>query len=129
MSNLTQKAKRDTRQRDAIRKAFESSGRPLSPKELLELASKWVPHIGIATIYRNIKSMVADKELDVIPIPTGMARYYLPGRAYKAIFVCEDTDRAYFLDDAAITIHMPQHLEGLEIKSSSLFFRGTSSKR
>lgn len=129
MSTLTKKAKRDTRQRDAIRKAFESSARPLSPKELLEIASQWVPHIGIATIYRNLKSMVAQKELVSIPIPTGTPRYYLPGRAYKAIFICEATDSAYFLDDPSITFSAPETVEGLEIQKASLFCYGVSHRK
>ncbi len=126
MSNEKVKSKRDTRQREAISKAFENSGRPLSPKELLEIASQWVPNIGIATIYRNIKIMVNEESLVSIPIPAGPPRYYLPGRSYKAIFICEKTDRTFFLDDAHISFSTPESVDGLQIKSASLFYHGVA---
>ena len=49
---------RSTRQRRAIREAFLEAGRPLSPQEVLELARKKVPSLGLATVYRTLKGLV-----------------------------------------------------------------------
>ena len=41
---------RKTPQREAIREAIEAADRPLSPQEILELAQRAVPQLGIATV-------------------------------------------------------------------------------
>ena len=46
-----------TRQKDAIREAFRSAGRPLTPHEAQALAIKAIPKLGIATVYRAVKEM------------------------------------------------------------------------
>ena len=46
-----------TRQRDAIRAAFEAAGRPLSTEEVLDSAQQQVEGLGIATVYRNIRPL------------------------------------------------------------------------
>lgn len=49
---------RETKQRNAIKRVFTMEDRPLRPKGVIALASREVPNIGIATIYRNIKALV-----------------------------------------------------------------------
>jgi Fur family ferric uptake transcriptional regulator len=92
---------RDTKQRSAIRSVFMRCKRPLSPKELLKEASRQIPQLGIATVYRNIKSMIEKKELVAIEIPGEAPRYALPGNETHSIFVCDRTGRVFFLDDFA----------------------------
>lgn len=89
---------RETRQRKAIQKAFASKNRALSPKEIVAIASESVPNLGIATVYRNIKSMVEDGELEVVEIPGQAARYCLPEGRTTVVFVCGKSDRVFFLD-------------------------------
>ena len=47
---------RDTRQRSAIRRVFTSVERPLTPDEVLEHGQRIVPSLGLATVYRNVKT-------------------------------------------------------------------------
>ena len=54
---------RKTRQKEAIRTAFLTADRPLSPEETLAYAQQQVDGISIATVYRNIGSLVEDKWL------------------------------------------------------------------
>ena len=58
--NDTPRLERSTRQRAAIRDAIEQAGRPLLAQEVLELACRHVPRLGIATVYRNIKAMMEE---------------------------------------------------------------------
>ena len=51
---------RNTHQGNAIRQALKKAGRPLSAQEVLNLAQKKVPGLGIATVYRNLKSLQQD---------------------------------------------------------------------
>jgi len=63
MQNNTTKIFRETKQRNAIKHAIDRAGRPVGPKEILEIAADEVPNLGIATVYRNIKTMLAQNEI------------------------------------------------------------------
>lgn len=71
---------RDTQQRDAIRSALKSAGnRILSPMEILAITQKDIPNLGIATVYRNIKGMVMNGEVQAVALPGQADRYRLAG--------------------------------------------------
>ena len=88
-------ARRSTQQRRAIRAAFERAGRPLGPQEVLEIAKAGVPGLGIATVYRTLKQLVADGEIEVVELPGGPSRYELAGLAHHHHFHCRDCDRVF----------------------------------
>ncbi|MFA5257943.1 MAG: transcriptional repressor, partial [Opitutales bacterium] len=75
---MSNKIFRETKQRNAIKRAIERAGRPVGPKEILELACGEVPNLGIATVYRNIKTMVEKGELDPVDLPGQAPRYQPP---------------------------------------------------
>ena len=60
------KTYRDTIQRTAIRNALTNSPRPLNVEEILEAGQVNVPNLGIATVYRNIKTMLEKGEIRAI---------------------------------------------------------------
>ena len=55
---------RKTRQRDAIQAVMENAARPLGPEEIHLAAKRLVPSLGLATVYRRLKKLVADLSLD-----------------------------------------------------------------
>ena len=57
---------RDTIQRKAIRNALTNSLRPLNVDEILQAGHINVPNLGIATVYRNIKTMLEKGEIRAI---------------------------------------------------------------
>ena len=57
---------RDTIQRKAIRNALTNSLRPLNVDEILQAGQINVPNLGIATVYRNIKTMLEKGEIRAI---------------------------------------------------------------
>jgi Fur family ferric uptake transcriptional regulator len=71
---------RNTRQKDAIRAAFLNADRPLSPDEALSLAQRQVDALSIATVYRNISSLVEDRWLTAVEVPGDSTRYEVAGR-------------------------------------------------
>lgn len=95
---------RATKQRSAIMAAFEKEGRPLSPKEVIALASKDVPNLGIATVYRNIKSMQEEGELEAVEIPGQSPRYCLPRERSTVLFICDESERVFFLPEDSVNI-------------------------
>ena len=88
---------RATIQRDAIRKALTNSPRPLNVEEILAAGQVNVPNLGIATVYRNIKTMLEKGEIRAIS-GTGIPDCYImmdksaPEQLFqvgKSLFVAE----------------------------------------
>lgn len=86
---------RKTKQRDAIHEVFRSSKRPLSPEEIRGVASKALPGIGIATVYRNLKSLVESGLLKIVEIPGAAALYELADLEHHHHFQCDDCDKVF----------------------------------
>lgn len=79
---------RTTRQREAIRSAFERADRPLSPGEALTLAAAQVPAMGISTVYRTIAALVDEGWLKTVSLPGQPDRYETAGRHHHHHFHC-----------------------------------------
>jgi Fur family transcriptional regulator, ferric uptake regulator len=89
---------RRTKQRAAIREALESSGRPMSPEEVLEAAQQHVIGLGIATVYRNLRTLVEEGWLVVVDLPGQPGRYELAGKEHHHHFYCRACGRVFELD-------------------------------
>lgn len=88
---------RNTNQRTAIREVFSASGRPLSHAEVLDEAKKLSPNLGIATVYRTVKSLLEEGFLQVVEVPGETARYELRGLPHHHHFHCRVCGRVYDL--------------------------------
>ena len=51
---------RNTKQREAIRRAIREAGRPLSAAEVLDSAGLYAPGLGMATVYRTLSALLDD---------------------------------------------------------------------
>ena len=89
---------RNTRQRQAIRRIFEEADRPLRPQEVLPAAQSYVPGLGIATVYRNLKVLVADGWLESVALPGESPRYEVAGKRHHHHFRCRTCDRVFEID-------------------------------
>jgi Fur family transcriptional regulator, ferric uptake regulator len=92
---------RNTRQRRAIREAFERAGRPLSTEEVLSEAQATIQGIGMATVYRSIRSLVDEGWLTPVEVPGRTSLYERSGKEHHHHFVCEDCSRVFELDGCA----------------------------
>lgn len=86
---------RRTRQRQAVRDAFERAEGPLSPSECLDLAARDVPGLGIATVYRHIKQLAEDGWLEAVALPGAANRYEVAGQRHHHHFHCSDCDGVF----------------------------------
>ena len=86
---------RDTRQRSAIRRVFMSVERPLTPDEVLEHGQRIVPSLGLATVYRNVKTLVGEGWLAEVELPGGGLRYELAERPHHHHFLCRSCHQAF----------------------------------
>lgn len=94
---MSGKDQRNTRQRSAIRDAFERAGRPLSPQQVLEAAQAGVEGLGIATVYRNIKGLLEEGWLAAVDLPGNATVYERSGKAHHHHFHCERCGRVFDL--------------------------------
>jgi len=90
--------KRDTQQRRAIRAAIDDANRPLSPREVLESARRGSPGLGIATVYRTLKTWVEEGGLTQVDLPGEPPRYETTGKQHHHHFHCRSCDRVYELE-------------------------------
>lgn len=117
---------RNTRQKDAIRSAFTEADRPLSPEEVLEAAKADVEGLSLATIYRNIKSLLADNWLASVEIPGQATRYEVAGKAHHHHFQCNTCGKLYELEGCEMRIK-PKLPRGFVATGHEFFVYGTCS--
>ena len=86
---------RNTRQRTAIRNALAQARRPLLPQEVLQAAQTVAPRLGLATVYRNLKSLVEDGELCTVELPGENPRFEFAGRQHHHHFQCTSCQRVF----------------------------------
>ncbi len=89
---------RKTQQRAAIRQVFEKFDRPLSAPEVLHNAQEFVPGLGIATVYRNIKTLLESGWIKVVELPGDPNRYEISDRDRNVYFRCTKTNRVFSYD-------------------------------
>jgi Fur family transcriptional regulator, ferric uptake regulator len=85
---------RDTRQKNAIRKVLLDAGRPLSVKEILEMAQHEVIGLGVATVYRNLKVLQTESSIVQVDLPGQPARWELPEEHHHH-FLCRVCDKLF----------------------------------
>jgi Fur family ferric uptake transcriptional regulator len=97
MTDHSVKDQRQTRQRSAIRSAFELADRPLSPIQVLDAAKKSAKGLGIATVYRNIKNLLEEGWLSALELPGATTVYERSGKAHHHHFFCDECSRVFEL--------------------------------
>jgi|SRR6185369_2920784 len=94
----SERVERDTQQKRAIRSAIETAGRPMSPREVLDEALPLSPGLGIATVYRTLKSGVDGGWLTQVELPGEPPRYEATGKQHHHHFHCRSCDRVYEIE-------------------------------
>lgn len=89
---------RNTKQRRAIRLAFEEAGRPLAAEEVQKLAARKSRGLGIATVYRNIRTLVDEGWLVAVELPGQNPRYEISGKEHHHHFHCRNCGRVFELE-------------------------------
>jgi Fur family ferric uptake transcriptional regulator len=88
-------SERNTKQRAVIREVLEVADRPLSPPEIYEAAKSRHKGLGMATVYRAVKSLVDEGWLITVELPGESARYELAGKAHHHHFTCRTCRRVF----------------------------------
>ena len=97
MKSRTIHAGRRTRQREALQAVLERADRPLTVGELLDAAAKRIDGLGIATVYRTVRSLLDEGLIVPVEMPGETARYERAGKEHHHHFQCERCDRVFDL--------------------------------
>lgn len=116
--------KRQTRQRTAIRAAFDGARRPLSPQEVLRLARPAVKRLGIATVYRTLHALVEEGLLIPIALPGQPPRYETAGKDHHHHFHCRTCDGIYEVNACPGNLSRLAP-EGFSVDSHDILLHGT----
>lgn len=92
---------RNTRQRQAIRDAFLETDRPLGTDEVLAYAQHHVAGLGMATVYRAIRTLVDEGWLTPVALPGEAPRYERAGKGHHHHFRCERCQRVFEAEGCA----------------------------
>ena len=95
---------RNTRQRGAIRRVFQRADRPLSTAEVLDGARSEVNGLGLATVYRNIRTLLDEGWLVPVELPGDAPRYELQGTAHHHHYHCRACDRLFEVPGCVSTL-------------------------
>lgn len=86
---------RKTKQRDAIKMVISEAHGPVSAREVFDLAQRRVRGMGMATVYRTLKSLVEERGIVQIDMPGEPPRYEIAGKAHHHHFYCRVCGRMY----------------------------------
>ena len=87
-----------TRQRQAILKCLDQAKGPLSPQEILVRAREKVEGMGIATVYRNLKSLEKEGMVRELALSGEGARYEKSGLTHHHHFFCRGCNKFYCVE-------------------------------
>lgn len=116
--------KRKTTQRAAIRQAFEDSARPLTAQETLERALGYTDGVGIATVYRNIKALVAEQWLTTVELPGEPCRYERAALDHHQHFQCDLCQRVFDIPDCPCSAFNGLVPAGFQVKRHEIVLYG-----
>jgi len=114
---------RNTQQGSAIRQVLKIAGRPLSAQETLAMAQNKVPGLGIATVYRNLKSLQQDGSVVAVELPGQSPRWELAPEKHHHHFLCNTCDKLYEINACPEDLQrlLP---EGYTLEEHDILLRG-----
>ncbi|NNM44541.1 Fur family transcriptional regulator [Knoellia koreensis] len=99
---MTTTSRRPTRQRAAVAAALAQSAEFQSAQELHARLREGGDSVGLATVYRNLQSMAADGEIDVVRTEEGEAVYRACSTGHHHHLVCRVCGKAVEIEGPAV---------------------------
>lgn len=96
--------KRRTPQQALVRSVFQAAGRPLTAAETHQIALHKKKNIGIATVYRIIRSMLEEQQLNQVMIAGEPPYYEYAPVNHHHYFHCCDCRRVYVLSHCPLSL-------------------------
>ncbi|HEX9998802.1 MAG TPA: transcriptional repressor [Abditibacterium sp.] len=107
-----QLGQRQTRQRDAILRVIAEAGGPLSVPEIHERAQIAHAGVGIATIYRTLKLLQENAQIQAVILPSGESRFEPVGHGHHEHFQCRKCQQVFDIHVCPLNLPRNTTLEG-----------------
>ena len=95
-----------------------------SPEEVLQSAQQHHPRVGIATVYRNIQTLVEEGWLQPVEVPGDATRYEVAGKKHHHHFQCNECGKLYDLEGCAAQSR-PKLPRGFRASGHEFYVYGT----
>jgi Fur family ferric uptake transcriptional regulator len=86
-----------TQQKLTLTSVIMKAERPLTPAEICRAGKKEIPSLGIATVYRALKQLVAGGQVRLVAIPGASPHYECTARHHHHFFFCQHCHQLYNL--------------------------------
>jgi len=118
---------RNTQQRQIISEVLDRATRPLDAEEILALGRARLTALGIATVYRAIRTLLDSGEIVPVHVPDRPTCYERAGRGHHHHFFCRHCRKVFETEGC------PGHLEnlapkGFEVEFHEITLHGRCSK-
>jgi len=117
--------KRKTQQGEVILEVIRSAGRPLTPLEIHNRATRKSPNIGIATTYRHLKSLTDSHQVMGVDYPGQPPRYEWADGEDKIHFACRACDKLFALEDTTEDTPPAKVPRGFQVQGFEVMLYGT----
>ncbi len=103
---------RRTAQRQTIARIITGAPGPLTVEEILAEAQADLPNLGIATVYRTVKLLLASGEIQTVVLPDGVNRYESAELGHHHHFRCRACGKVFDLDGCPVKLPANMKLPG-----------------
>lgn len=118
---------RQTKQKETIKNICLDSSNALSINDIHGIASKTIPSLNLATVYRNINKLVNEGLLIKFSHPTKGTFYEKAGKPHHHHFFCSYCNTAIEIPGCGLSLEK-QINEGYIINSHEVFLHGICAK-
>ena len=115
---------RNTKQRHAIRLALAESSEPLTPQAIQRAALAHTDSLGIATVYRYLRRMVEDGEVEQLELPGLNTCYMIPRQKTEPFLICERSQRVKRLLNVDLDLPTDSLPEGFKVNRFEVLVYG-----
>lgn len=114
---------RQTKQREAVLEALRGAGRALTAEELWAAARPQAPRLGVRTVYRQIRELIADGQLVGLDYPGQPPRYELANpEGHHSHLVCRGCGKLWDLPGEPVVQFTPP--PGFVVTGEEVVFYG-----
>jgi Fur family ferric uptake transcriptional regulator len=86
---------RKTRQLRAIQDVLDRANRPMSIDEIRSAAQTHEGGLGVATVYRTVKTLIEEGTVLAVSLPGEAPRFELSGKGHHHHFQCNECGRVF----------------------------------
>ena len=117
---------RKTQQREAILQVIAEAPGPLSVPEIHEKATQKLDSLGIATVYRTLKLLQENEQIQTVILPSGESRFESSDHGHHEHFQCRTCTRVFDVHTCSLPKTRGATLPGgFVIEDHEITFYGT----